>query len=154
MPRPKTNSVRLVVKVDAGIAEALRALVQRDSLNQSHFVQAAITRAIRNHRSPLEFINEGRERKDREPAAGALNVKTDRADGVPLACADMNSERDWRDTWRLSANCRAYLDEMRTSLSRPPLTDSEWKAIVRHMGSEPGSGKRKTITELTPTDDE
>jgi hypothetical protein len=125
------------------VAEALRAIVQRDCLSQSMFVNNAVIRAIRNHRSPLEFINEGREKRDREAVPGVLDAKLDRPDGVPLPYSETNAAKDWKYCWdTLSEDyMRTEVNRMRDGLEREPLTEAEWQAIVRYMGSVPGSGK-------------
>jgi hypothetical protein len=150
--RQKADTVPVVVKLQRELADTLRAIVARDGLNQSVFVQNAVVRAIRNYRSPMEFIAEGREKADRGTVGAMLNEELDQPNGIPMVLADQWP--GWSELWALDKDAMKIIDEMRSELGRGPLTDGEKKAILKHMGSEPGwkrSGNgAKTISELTP----
>lgn len=146
MPRPKTNTSPLTVQVQTDILDALRTIVKRDGLNQSVFVQNALVRSIRNYRSPMEFIAEGRESKDRSPV-GSVDLGLDRPDGIPLTHTEVFGVADWREVWALSSltGIQKDLNQFRGEAGRLPLTTGEWEAIVRYMGQEPGWRKHKKL---------
>lgn len=130
---------RWVTTIDTALAEAVREAVkqQRDTL--SGFTQAALANHLRNHRPVMEYVEEGRNRKGRSPAPGGLDSTLDRPDGIPHSHTEW-APADWKDYWRLSTKT-VILDELNTiraSDGRTAVSDAEWKAIVRHMGREPG----------------
>lgn len=145
MPLVKEKGVRIPITFSEEVAGLLRAVVKRDRLSQSTFVQNAVIRAIRNHRSPEEFINEGRGKKGRENTPGGLDLDKDRPDGVPKTHATNWPEKGWREFYGLVRDPRPDLDKMRAETGREPLTDAEWKAVVKHMGYEPGTRKSKGV---------
>jgi hypothetical protein len=147
--RHKADTKPVVVKLQRDVADTLRAIVARDGLNQSVFVQNAVVRAIRNYRSPMEFIAEGREKADREGLGTGLNEALDLPNGVPVIHGKLWP--GWSEVWALDAGAFEIINEMRSELGREPLTEGEKKAILKYMGSEPGWKKGKvTISELTP----
>lgn len=147
MPPVKEKAVRIPITFSEGVATLLRAMVKRDRLSQSEFVQAAVIRAIRNHRSPEEFINEGKEKKGREKAPGGLNPKLDKPDGRPIGHDPALTDTNWRWMWD-NLYVRKDIDKMRGELGREAITDEEWKSVVKYMGYEPG--RKKSMGEQWP----
>jgi hypothetical protein len=105
-----TKTVKMVFKFHPDVAERLRGLVAGNPpLTLSGFAQDAIVRSMRSWRPATEFMDEGREKVGKSVLPGALDLGLDRPDGVPLACTNYYTTRDWQDNWRM----------LRPELARP-----------------------------------
>lgn len=148
MPRPRKNTIKMQVVLDPEVAQALRRVVSAGNLSQSNFVQDAIVKALRGYRPPMEFIAEGRGKKQRSALPGVLDPALDGPDGVPVARASGFAKDGWRMLWELSTpeQVRKQINSWRLEDAREPITDSEWAAAQKHMGGAPGARRGQPTT--------
>jgi hypothetical protein len=130
---------RMTFVVDSDLAAAVRATVaSTQGMTLSGFGQAALANYLRGHRPVMEYVNEQRHKKQRSNVATGLDLKLDRADGCPLHAVSDWSEAHWREEWTAWSGMRGLVDDLRSDAGRDAISDTEWKAVVRYMGSEPG----------------
>lgn len=136
------KTVAMVFKFHPEVAERLRQLIKDNPpLTLSGFAQDAIVRSMRSWRPATEFMDEGRERKGRTVLPGALNPALDNPWGTPKASTTWGKQ-GWQDFWQHpSTTTEAVIDEintLRAECGREALLESEYRAIVRYMGAQPG----------------